>query len=108
MRKKCPKCTERSCKKNGVRNKKQRYRCVKCGHSFWWKTNKNSKNEEMYNLYCFKNRTYEQLSKQYYISMKTVQKRLDSCILKKETPKVHRICSDGYDVYMRAMMTNAI
>jgi len=36
MQKRCPKCVNGRCKKNGIRNRKQRYRCTTCGHVFWW------------------------------------------------------------------------
>ena len=58
---------------------KQRYKCKSCGHVFQNKSRKKKNlSTELWNKYCFKRQTYENLAEEYGISMKTVQKHLDS------------------------------
>ena len=81
--KKCVKCGLSSLVKNWKRNGLQRYKCKKCWAYCWWKVSRELDFQELYDLFCFQNRTYEQLKSIYKVSLKTIQKCLDWAIFKK-------------------------
>ena len=80
----CPKCQVISLVKIGKRNWKQRYRCKLCGKSYGWNINWKANFKELYDDFCFENRTYKQLSKAYKVTIKTIQKWLDQALFKKK------------------------
>lgn len=76
--KKCKKCNSKELKKDWFKRWKQRYKCKNCWHVFQNKTRKQKIDiNKLYQDYCFWKQTYEQLSETYWISIRTVQKKLD-------------------------------
>lgn len=64
--------------KNGKRDRKQRYRCLECGHIFQFNRIKNrEKSEQIWHKYVLGNQTLKSLSKDYGCSYKTIRKHLD-------------------------------
>ena len=104
----CPKCGNATLIKYGTKNWKQRYQCRSCRSIVTRKPRQTYNSKQMYDLYCFQNRTYKQLATQFWLSIKTVQNRLDSVLLKKDTTKVHRIHRDGYNLCRTTMMSDAV
>lgn len=57
---------------------KQRYKCKSCWYVFQHKTRKkNISINNLWNDYCFHKQTYSELSDKYWLSKKTIQKKLD-------------------------------
>lgn len=80
--KRCKKCKSPEIKKDWFKRWKQRYECKQCGHIFQNKTRKqNIKINQLYQKYCFWKQTYKELWEEYKISVKTVQKKLDTYVL---------------------------
>jgi hypothetical protein len=76
--KKCKKCCSKAIKKDWFKRWKQRYKCKNCWHVFQNKTRKQKIDiSKLYHDYCFKKQTYSELSETYWISIKTVQTKLD-------------------------------
>ena len=76
--KKCKKCWTNEIKKDWFKRWKQRYKCKECWYVFQNSSRKQKVNiNKLYHDYCFWKQTYEQLSNTYWISIKTVQKKLD-------------------------------
>lgn len=77
--KSCKVCHSILIKKDGFKRWKQRYKCKSCGHVF---QNKSRKRKDissiLWNKYCFWKQTYWQLSEEFWISIRSVQKILDS------------------------------
>ena len=81
--KKCKKCWCIEIKKDWFKRWKQRYKCKFCWHIFQNKSRKiNIDIDKLYNDYAFWKQTYKQLSKTYWISTRTVQKKLDEYKIK--------------------------
>ena len=80
----CPSCKVVSLIKHGKRNWKQRYKCKSCGVVCWGVIRWEVDFKELYDSFCFENRTYKQLWRQYNATIKTIQKWLDQAILKKK------------------------
>ena len=61
--------------------RKQRYKCTNCGHVFQNKSRGKKQKldllEELWNKYCFKRQTYQDLADEYKISLRKVQYLLD-------------------------------
>jgi len=75
----CKVCESILIKKDGFKRWKQRYKCKDCGHVFQNKSRKKKDMvSELWDRYCFGKQTYEELSKEYKLSIKTIQKLLDS------------------------------
>ena len=65
-------------KKNGKRNKKQRYKCHNCGYIFENNRRKNNiLNTHLWHKYVHENQTLKSLSKQYGISSRSIRNILD-------------------------------
>lgn len=76
--KKCKKCNSESIKKDWFKRWKQRYKCKLCWHVFQNKTRKKKIDiNKLYHDYSFWKQTYTQLSEEYWISIRTVQTKLD-------------------------------
>ena len=81
--KKCKKCWCIEIKKDWFKRWKQRYKCKFRWHIFQNKSRKiNIDIDKLYNDYAFWKQTYKQLSKTYWISTRTVQKKLDEYKIK--------------------------
>jgi len=75
----CKVCASILIKKDGFKRWKQRYKCKTCGHVFQNKSRKKIyRVSELWDRYCFGKQTYEELSKEYKLSLKTIQKLLDN------------------------------
>jgi len=71
-----------SIQKNGKRDRKQRYRCLDCGHVFQFKRVRNRVFEKnLWTQYVHGNQTLQSLSKHYGISYKTTRKLLDNHLI---------------------------
>jgi len=76
--KRCKKCKSDKIKKDWFKRWKQRYKCKLCGHIFQNKTKKQKIDiNELWNKYCFRKQTYAELAKDYWVTVKTIQKYLD-------------------------------
>jgi len=85
-KKHCKKCKNQTIKKDWFMRWKQRYKCKSCWHVYQNKTRKNNKEiEEMWTKYSEKRQIYKNLSEEYWYTLKTIQKKLDSKILKEKT-----------------------
>ena len=77
----CKVCGSNFIKKDGKMRRKQRYKCNKCGHVFQNKSREKKQKldliEELWNKYCFKRQTYQDLADEYKISLRKVQYLLD-------------------------------
>lgn len=76
----CKKCKSREIKKDGFMRGKQRYKCKICNYVFQNKSR--SKKEKidinkLWNLYCFRKQTYKELAEDYWVTIKTIQTKLD-------------------------------
>ena len=74
--KKCPECGQKTARKDGVRNNRQRYRCRNCSYRFQNKKRKNLSKEIWY-LYTHDKQTYSQIAKKYDRSLVWVQRKTD-------------------------------
>ena len=78
VNKKCKKCLWKEIKKDWFKRWKQRYKCKTCGHVFQNKTrSKKVSIINLWNQYCFWKQNYLELSEKYWLTIKTIQKRLD-------------------------------
>ncbi len=85
--KKCKKCSSKKVIKDWKMRGKQRYKCKKCWYVFQNKT-RNHKKENIRKEYSDKKQTYSQISTDFWISIRTVQRKIDEiCIKKKRTRK---------------------
>ncbi len=76
--KKCPKCGLNKVKKNGIRNRIQRYKCANCNNHWQNKSgNKNKWIKELYKEYSLGKQTYKQLKDSHKIDPKTARKYFD-------------------------------
>ena len=76
--KKCKKCNSSEIKKDWFKRWKQRYKCKDCWYVFQNKTRKQKIDiNELWNKYCFRKQTYAELAEDYWISVRTVQAKLD-------------------------------
>ena len=76
--KKCKKCKSDEIKKDWFKRWKQRYKCKLCGHVFQNKTKKRKIDiNELWHKYCFRKQTYLELSEDYWVTVKTIQRYLD-------------------------------
>lgn len=85
----CKKCNSELIKKDWFMRWKQRYKCKICRYVFQNKTrSKKIEINNLWNEYCFLKQNYLELSKKYWVSIKTIQKKLDSyeLIIPKTTP----------------------
>lgn len=79
--KRCSKCSSKEIKKDWFKRCKQRYKCKCCWHVFQNKTRKKrTAVNNLWNDFCFHKQTYSELSDKYWLSMKTIQKKLDSYV----------------------------
>ena len=77
--KRCRKCRSIEIKKDWFMRWKQRYKCKCCSYVFQNKTRvKKVVSNNLWNDYCFHKQTYSELSDKYWLSLKTIQKKLDS------------------------------
>lgn len=75
----CKVCGSILIKKDGKMRGRQRYKCKSCGHVFQNKSRKKKDSSStLWDKYSFGKQTYTQLSEEFRISVKTVQKILDS------------------------------
>lgn len=76
--KKCKKCLWIEIKKDWFKRWKQRYKCKNCGHVFQNQTRKKQTEiNKLWNEFSFWKQFYSELAKKYWLSVKTIQKRLD-------------------------------
>lgn len=76
--KKCKKCNWFEIKKDWFKRWKQRYKCKNCWHVFQNKTRKQKIDiNELWNKYCFRKQTYAELAEDYWVSVRTIQAKLD-------------------------------
>ncbi len=86
-----PKMQFTSNKKNGKREKKQRYKCNNCGYIFENKRRKKTTlNTQLWHKYVHENQTIKSLSKQHKLSNKNVRKILDNYKLKKANIRIEK------------------
>ena len=80
--KSCKVCHSICIKKDGFKRGKQRYKCTSCWHVFQNKSRKKKEEKNLSSLlwekYCFGKQTYVELSLSFWISVRKVQKLLDS------------------------------
>ncbi len=82
--KSCKICHSIFIKKDGKMRGKQRYKCICCGHVFQNKSRKKTKRknkdfiQKLWFEYCFKKQSYEDLSQEYKVSIRSIQKYLDA------------------------------
>jgi hypothetical protein len=70
-------------KKYGLRKARQRYKCAHCSYLFESKRRpKKNSSEVFWREYVFGKQTYKQLSEEYNIGIRTVQRRIDALIVK--------------------------
>lgn len=75
----CKKCNSKQIKKDWFKRWKQRYKCKTCGHIFQNKSRQRKiEIKNLWNEYCFWKQNYKELSEKYEVSIKTIQKKLDS------------------------------
>lgn len=78
-KKQCKKCGSQLIKKDWFMRWKQRYKCKNCWHVFQNKTRaKKIVVTKLWNEYCFWKQNYLELSQKYWVTVKTIQKKLDS------------------------------
>lgn len=88
----CKKCKSKEIKKDWFKRWKQRYKCKNCNHVFQNKSRQKRINiKNLWNDYCFRKQTYSELSKKYWISIKTVQNKLDKYNLPESNIKAQEI-----------------
>jgi len=76
--KSCKKCKSKQVKKDWFMRWKQRYKCKLCGHVFQNKARKNKiAINKLWKEYCFWKQFYEELAGKYWVSIKTIQSKLD-------------------------------
>lgn len=76
----CKKCKSNEIKKDWFMRWKQRYKCKSCGHVFqnkWRTKNKKIDIDKLWKEYCFRKQTYSELSDDYWVTIKTIQTKLD-------------------------------
>lgn len=79
----CRECGSLHTKKDGFMRNKQRYRCCSCGYVFQNKGRKSPRVESLlWKQYSIGKQTYKQLARQYGVSIRTIQRRLDSVTFK--------------------------
>lgn len=61
-------------KKNGSKNKLQRYKCLECNKTFSLSKKLNS--AEIWYEYTVKKQTYQQLADKYHCSIRTIQRHI--------------------------------
>lgn len=75
----CKKCNSKSIKKDWFKRWKQRYKCKCCGYVFQNKSRQRKiEIKNLWNEYCFWKQNYKELSEKYKVTIKTIQKKLDS------------------------------
>ena len=89
--KKCKKCSSKEVIKFWMKRWKQRYKCKYCNHIFCNSLRKKNNTKEIYKDFSKHKQTYTELSEKYWISIKTVQKKLDEYILPKTNLKPQEI-----------------
>ena len=73
--KKCKFCNSTITRKYGIRNEKQRYKCLACNRYFTGGNDINS--EHIWLEYTQGKQTYKQLATKYNCSARTIQRRID-------------------------------
>ncbi len=77
-KKKCPVCGSRNTKKDGKRNRRQRYKCLACRHRWGGRIRKDINwAMEAYRRYATQRQTLNNLGEKYQKSHKTLRKYLD-------------------------------
>ncbi len=75
----CKNCNSPLIKKDWFKRWKQRYKCKLCGHVFQNKSRSNKiEVTKLWHEYCFWKQNYDELAEKYKVTIKTIQKRLDS------------------------------
>jgi hypothetical protein len=74
----CKKCLWKEIKKDWYKRWKQRYKCKSCGHVFQNASRKKKiEITKLWNEYCFWKQYYTELAEKYWVTVKTIQKKLD-------------------------------
>ena len=83
----CPKCNSKNTKKDWKRRGRQSYKCNSCGYVWITKSRKSNSKlaEKLYYLYTVRKQTYSELSHDYWLSKKTIQKLFDNLVIKFNT-----------------------
>ena len=79
----CKKCNSLFVNKFWFKRWKQRYKCKKCGYIFQNKS-RNRENKKIWDDYTIWKQTYQELSKRYWKSILTIQRKLDHVLVKKK------------------------
>jgi len=90
----CKKCWSQCTRKDGIMRGRQRYKCNTCKHVWIWKSRwkKVIDKEKIYEDRALHRQTYQELSVNYKIGTRTVQKYLDeSWIVKQDKVNVREI-----------------
>ena len=75
----CPKCKSNNTKKDWKRRGRQSYKCKSCNYVWINKPRKTTKStEKLYYSYVVRKQTYSELSKDTWLSTKTIQSRFDN------------------------------
>jgi hypothetical protein len=78
LHKTCKKCQSREIKKDGFKRLKQRYKCKNCGHVFQNRTRKKKLDiDKLWKEFSFWKQFYSELAEKYWVSIKTIQSKLD-------------------------------
>jgi len=93
--KKCPYCdslnTIKKGKRKDIKKPLTRYLCKECGKKFQEKRRKVKLNEKIFKKYFWKKRTLDELSEEYDLSEKTIQKLINSYEVKNKKKKPRSI-----------------
>jgi hypothetical protein len=92
--KNCFYCNATITKKNGKKDEKQLYKCLACGRQFIGGNRLNS--NQIWIEYVEGKQTYQQLAQKYHCSTKTIQRKIDSVIVRPKTdfPNVVNVLMD--------------
>lgn len=79
--KSCPKCNKQEVVKNGMKRWKQAYKCNSCRYRFVSKSRDDKRTvKKLWKEYSVGKQTYNELSKKYWISQKTIVRKFDNTI----------------------------
>jgi len=85
MNKKCPKCQSLLIIKFWLKRWKQRYKCKSCNNLFQNNSRNNKKVvETLYEQYVFWKQTYKELGDKYWLSWRTIKRKIDITEFKKK------------------------